>query len=173
MIRKTIIVALCLLLMSPLAHAGKKKTKASRTKVPAKFSCSKGIEPLWRLAMLNPYDNKGRCFEYMGASLQLLSRTSALYSYFYTSRKPAALIMFFGESAPLDFRGIVGGLGAFRYETVAGAINTIHLLAAIPEDKAVELYRLDELRKEKEEAKNKQTEKDQTANSDTDKGDAL
>ncbi len=143
---KTIIFVLALLIAVPVfaANNGKKhKTKDE-------FSCPNGVENIARLAMMNPYDNEGKCFDYVGASVQLLAKNKALYSYFFNDRTPVALIYFGKESAPIAYEGLVVGKGAFSYRTVEGSQNIIHSLVAVPKDKSEEIYKQIRIKKEQD-----------------------
>jgi hypothetical protein len=140
--RKLFVVIICLTLLFHgvfvwSAEPGTKKTKKHKPKT-SDLSCPNGIENISKLAMSNPYDNEGRCFEYVGASVQLLSKNKALYSYFFSDTTPAALIDFGKESAPKAYGGLVKGKGAFKYQTVMGNQNIIHNLVAIPKEKEKE-----------------------------------
>ena len=133
---KTFIFILVFLLAVPVFAADKSKKK----KETIDLSCPKGVEGISKLAMTNPYDNEGRCFEYIGSVVQLLNKNKALFSYF-SDYHPAAIIDFGNESAPVTFwGGLVKGRGAFVYETVSGSQKIIHSLVAIPKDKAKETY---------------------------------
>ena len=85
--------------------------------------CPKGVGSVRDLISTNPYDVKGRCFEFFGQKLQILSRSIGLYS---LSPELVYYIDFGSNSAPANYyRGYVKGVGAFQYETVSGAVKTV------------------------------------------------
>ena len=85
--------------------------------------CPKGVGSVRDLISTNPYDVKGRCFEFFGQKLQILSRSIGLYS---LSPELVYYINFGSNSAPANYyRGHVKGVGAYQYETVRGAVKTV------------------------------------------------
>lgn len=165
---------LLLLLMASFSlsaeAAGKKKTNKAKPVVDGKQApepeeselwnwqlCPNGVEHIYILGQLNPYDSLGRCFEYVGGQVQLLNRSKALYGLF-SSRTPAALINFGDTSAPAWYAGPVLGKGAYNYQTVMGAGNTILSFVPVPKGKSRERWeiRKNEEKKAELEAKEKQ-----------------
>jgi hypothetical protein len=129
---KSLVFIIVVLLTVPAFAADKKK----QHKDTIDLSCPNGIEDITKLSMTNPYDNRDRCFEYIGKTVKLLNKNQALYSYF-TDDRPVSIIDFGEESASVTFYGgLVKGVGAFVYKTIDGGQNIIHFLVAIPKDKA-------------------------------------
>lgn len=129
---KSFVFILVALLSVPAFAADKKKP----LKETVDLSCPNGVEKIYKLAMTNPYDNRDRCFEYIGQNVKLLNKNQALFSYF-SEYRPVSIIDFGEESAPVAFYGgLVKGVGAFVYKTVDGGQNIIHFLVAIPKDQA-------------------------------------
>ncbi|HAZ07638.1 MAG TPA: hypothetical protein DCZ01_03730 [Elusimicrobia bacterium] len=91
--------------------------------------CPKGMEPLEVLYQLNPYDVKGRCFQFVGTTQQILSRSSGLY---LLGGEAPALVNFGEHSAPPHvFRGITKGVGAYKYVAVSGSEKIVPSLEAV------------------------------------------
>lgn len=115
--------------------------------------CPNGIEEADKLLTLNPYDSKGRCFNYSGRFVQLLNRNQALFSNGFTSDlTPFALIDYGKESVPMEalnvstlkglpvyrFYGVVKGKGAYSYQTVSGMLKIVLSFVPVPKSKARE-----------------------------------
>jgi hypothetical protein len=129
---RVFVILLCLVVMSPLVFAdgGSTERPAWNDKM-----CPKGIEEFGSLIYANPYDNTDRCFSFVGKPVQLLGRSTALFS-FETGRIPGAFINLKGESVPMNFLStFVIGRGAYRYQTVDGSQNIVHSLDTVPKSK--------------------------------------
>jgi hypothetical protein len=91
-------------------------------------SCPRGMYDLFDLFRTNPYETVGSCYMVGGAQIQLLSRTVALFEMFSVP----FLIDFGKRSAPGQFyKGIVKGLGAYRYVDAMGRLRTVPRLTPI------------------------------------------
>lgn len=116
-------------------------------------ACPKNIESMQTLFTLNPYDSKGRCFNYSGRLVQLLNKNQALFSVL-TGSTAFSLIDFGKESVPMNFySGVVQGKGAYSYETVDGSYNIILSFVPVPKSKAREEW---EIAQEKEKKLNEE-----------------
>ncbi len=127
---------------------GNKPPQQEQQSVPWNQSaCPKNIESMQTLFTLNPYDSKGRCFNYSGRLVQLLNKNQALFSVL-TGSTAFSLIDFGKESVPMNFySGVVQGKGAYSYETVDGSYNIILSFVPVPKSKAREEW---EIAQEKE-----------------------
>lgn len=84
-----------------------------------KNDCPNGLLNLIDLLRSNPYDVAVNCYNYTGKTIQLLSRTDALFS---TGGNDIAHIRFKEQSAPIGyFKGAVKGVGTYKYNTISGA----------------------------------------------------
>ena len=102
--------------------------------------CPRGIEDGQVLTTMNPFDNKGRCFNYQGGLVQMLNKGKGLFS-FVSSREPFALVDFGKDSVPMNYwYGVVIGKGAYSYETVRGDVNNIFSFASVPKSKEREVW---------------------------------
>jgi len=82
-------------------------------------ACPKGLGDFGELVFANPYDVKGRCYGFVGKTLQVLDRSIGLYQ---LGRDKNVYIDFGGDAAPSQFfSGFVKGVGVFSYTTVMGA----------------------------------------------------
>lgn len=87
-----------------------------------------GIENLSALLLANPYDTKGRCFEFVGQTLSLITRTVALYK----ADSHVFLVDFGESSAPyVVTRGLAEGVGVYSYRTMLGSVKIVPRLKVI------------------------------------------
>jgi hypothetical protein len=95
--------------------------------------CPNGVEAaMGKLPTFNPYDTEGRCFRFMGRSIQLLDRSQGLFS-FMSSDSPFALVDFGKSSAPVNFySGVVLSKGAYSYVTVTGTKKIVFSFVNVP-----------------------------------------
>jgi hypothetical protein len=93
-------------------------------------ACPERLTSFVDLIRTNPYDTKGHCYQVVATPLQLLSRTSGLYSVVGST-----LYLDFGSKSaqPVLFNGICRGTGAFRYRTLDGASAVVPRLRVIPD----------------------------------------
>lgn len=90
--------------------------------------CPKGLGDFGELLFAIPYDVKGRCYEFVGKTLQVLDRSIGLYQ---LGRDKNVYIDFGPNAAPSQFfQGYVKGVGVFSYTTVVGAKMIVPSLAA-------------------------------------------
>jgi hypothetical protein len=79
-------------------------------------------ESIADLVQTNPYDVKNKCFQFAGQRLQLLGRSTALFSVgqfiFYVDFAPGSVPMYCSS-------GVVKGIGTFSYVTAMGTENII------------------------------------------------
>jgi hypothetical protein len=77
-----------------------------------KKACPKGVGLMGDLVQTNPYDCNGRCYQYIGETLQILNRTTGLYK---AGNDPVYID--FGEASapPNYYQGMVKGTGTFEY----------------------------------------------------------
>ena len=102
--------------------------------------CPNGIEDLNILTTLNPFDSKGRCFNYQGGLYQIFNKGKGLFS-FVTTRDPFAMVDFGKESVPMTYwYGVVLGKGAYSYKTVRGDLNNIFSFVSVPKSKEREAW---------------------------------
>jgi len=127
---KRLIMLLGTLLVAAPATAGQAEVGWN------KAMCPNGVEEnLGKLPLVNPYDSKGRCFRFLGRSLQLLDQTHGLYG-IMSSETPFALVDLGKKSAPVTFySGVVVSKGAYAYETVLGARKVIFSFADVVRSK--------------------------------------
>lgn len=84
------------------------------------------IYPLENLQSENPYATKGKCYEYTGTSIQLLSKNSGLFD--------GEVLSFVSVSSgiiPKSVVGIVKSSGAYIYKSTRGAKETVPNLKLI------------------------------------------
>ncbi len=104
--------------------------------------CPQGLEDLGNLLTINPYDSKGRCFNYVGRLVQLLSKNEALFS-FMNDSTPFSLVNFGKGSVPIaPFYGVVKGKEAYSYQTVSAGKKIIHSFVVVPKSKDREAWEL-------------------------------
>ena len=104
-----------------------KQEKARKRKL-AKL-CPGGVYGYVDLTRANPYDVKGKCFEFIGNNLQTFSRSRALYN---SQWNDTYYLDFSKESAPRGFfHGYTKGVGVFEYETVTGAQKVVPSLLVV------------------------------------------
>ncbi len=91
--------------------------------------CPGGVYGYLDLTRSNPYDVKGKCYEFIGSNLQTFSRSRALYN----SQWGDTYYLDFAEaSAPRGlFHGYTKGVGVFEYETVTGAQRVVPSLLVV------------------------------------------
>lgn len=90
--------------------------------VKVKRACPKGSKNIYALLTSNPYDIDGNCFEFSGDTMQLLSRTTALF----TQSQQVFYVDFEKDSVPnIGFQGIVKGMGVYEYTTRLGVSKKI------------------------------------------------
>lgn len=90
--------------------------------------CPKGVSDFGKLLFANPYDVKGRCYNFVGGTAQILSRSIGLYK---LTRDKNVYIDFGRNAAPSQFfNGYVKGVGVFTYTTVMGAKMIVPSLVA-------------------------------------------
>lgn len=102
-----------------------------------KSVCPKGVEEFSELIRSNPFDVKGRCFQFNGKMFQLLSRTSALFTLDLGRDMDRTWYLNFGNKSVPNipfFQGYVKGEGVFEYTTVLGAKQVISKLKVISLD---------------------------------------
>lgn len=111
-------------------EAAKIKEEAEQKKYALKMkrACPNGINPIYALIQANPFDVEGKCYEFVAETMQILTRTTALFNLsgqiFY--------IDFGSDAAPnIYFKGIVKGAGIFRYTTPIGAIKQVPHLSVV------------------------------------------
>ena len=93
-----------------------------------KQSCPKGFGNLYMLLSANPYDVGGNCYEFAGDTMQILSRTTALF----TQNNQVFYVDFGDASVPnIGFHGIVKGVGTYEYVTRVGVEKKIPSLKKI------------------------------------------
>lgn len=98
--------------------------------------CPNGIEDWKALTTMNPFDSKGRCFNYQGGLVQMLNKSRGLFS-FVSSREPFSMVDFGKDSVPVNYwYGVVLGKGAYSYKTVRGDLNNIFSFVSVPKSKA-------------------------------------
>lgn len=100
-----------------------------------KSVCPNGVEEFPELIRSNPFDVKGRCFEFRGGKvLQILDRTSALFTFDLGHDMDRTWYLNFGNNSVPNvpfFRGYVKGEGVFEYTNVLGAKQVIPRLKVI------------------------------------------
>lgn len=115
----------------------KKKPKPAEENLKVEASeavCTGPILDITRMPLQNPYDIKGKCFriDYPLIKQHMMARTTALVGFIGPQDNYLALMDFGEESVPMGpITGTVMGVGAFRYETIAGSVNTIYHLKKI------------------------------------------
>ena len=89
--------------------------------------CPKGVSDFGKLLFANPYDVKGRCYNFTGSTAQILGRSIGLYK---LTRDRNVYIDFGRNAAPSQFfNGYVKGVGVFTY-TSRGAMMIVPSLVA-------------------------------------------
>lgn len=91
-----------------------------------KAVCPNAMGSPSELFKINPYDVKGRCFQFRGTLLQLLGRTFGLYTYSSEAGEGTVYINFSPNSAAMgSFADFVKGEGAFEYTAALGQAKVI------------------------------------------------
>jgi hypothetical protein len=127
-----------------------KESQQNQKSIPWNQSfCPKDIESMQTLFTINPYDSKGRCFNYSGRLVQLLNKGQAFFS-ILTGSTPNAFIDFGRDSAPINFySGVVLGKGAYSYETVGGSQKFILSFVPVPKSKDREEWEIGQEKEKK------------------------
>lgn len=93
-----------------------------------KTQCPRGFDSLYSLLLTNPYDVEGKCFEFAGNTMQVLSRTTGLF----TQSGQVFYIDFGNQAIPnIGFQGIVKGVGVYEYITRLGVLKKIPRLKKV------------------------------------------
>jgi len=105
-----------------LNEAKNYKTVGLTGALALKRGCPKGYGNIYALLSANPYEVEGKCFEFAGETMQLLTRTTGLFS----QSGQVFYIDFEKDSIPnLGFQGIVKGVGVYEYTTRLGVPKKI------------------------------------------------
>ena len=80
------------------------------------------------LYQANPFDVAGKCYQFFGETMQILSRTAALFR-----MDDRIVYLDFGKgSAPNSYyNGIVKGVGVYEYTTSLGAVKKVPHLKSV------------------------------------------
>ncbi|OGR41954.1 MAG: hypothetical protein A2X35_11655 [Elusimicrobia bacterium GWA2_61_42] len=90
--------------------------------VAVKRGCPKGYGNIYALLSANPYEVEGKCFEFAGDTMQLINRTTGLF----TQSQQVFYMDFGSDSLPnIGFHGIVKGMGVYEYTTRLGVAKKI------------------------------------------------
>lgn len=117
--------------------------------------CPNGIEDWKAFTTMNPFDGKGRCFNYQGGLVQMLNKSRGLFS-FISSSEPFAMVDFGKDSVPVNYwYGVVLGKGAYSYKTVRGDLNNIFSFVSVPKSKAREAWEKKKIIEQKKEEERK------------------
>ncbi|NTU73553.1 hypothetical protein HGB07_05305 [Candidatus Roizmanbacteria bacterium] len=134
-----IVVSLCLVSIAFAAPKKKKKTTPVENETQMHIdeeSCGNKAIDARQLFVTNPYDTMGKCYwiDIPVSQVQLLSRSTALIGVGTSQKEIFALMNFGEESVPMGWiQGLAMGLGAYKYETASGSINTVHHLRKLPD----------------------------------------
>lgn len=110
------------------SEAEKYKSFEMQVALKIKRNCPAGIKSIDALYSSNPYDVAGKCYEFVGETQQILSRSTALFN-----QSGRSFYINFGKaSAPaMYFRGVVKGVGVYEYTTTIGALKKVPHLTNI------------------------------------------
>ena len=86
----------------------------------------KEILPQDELYSANPYATKGKCYEYIGSSIQLLSKNSGLYE-----RDGVSFVSIPNGIIPKSVIGVAKSSGAYTYRSTMGAMQTVAKLSLV------------------------------------------
>ena len=110
------------------SEAEKYKSFELQVALKIKRRCPGGIKSIDALYSSNPYDVAGKCYEFVGETQQILSRSTALFN----QSGRSFYINFEKASAPaMYFRGVVKGVGVYEYTTTIGALKKVPHLTSV------------------------------------------
>jgi len=109
-------------------EAYKYKSFGQKNAVKVKQLCPSGVKSVSDLFSANPYDVAGICYEFVGETQQILTRSTALFN-----QSGRGFYIDFGKaSAPaIYFRGVVKGVGVYDYTTTMGAAKKVPHLTSV------------------------------------------